>query len=133
MTFALVILGNVLARIISRCPIPRANCNLCMTVRDSDIRFVEDNRQICQHNINDNLKSSDGRGLRKMTSKEIFNMFRENDDIYDAVEVSIRRLMLDEKPNANLPIRPDNDLISGSSSTSCETAIEELTEESITS
>lgn len=61
-TFALVMLGSVLARIISRCPIPRANWSLCMTVRDKDIPCHEDPPAAGRAN------APGGRGLRRGAS-----------------------------------------------------------------
>ncbi|PIO71877.1 hypothetical protein TELCIR_06207 [Teladorsagia circumcincta] len=50
-----------------------------------------------------------------MTSTEIFRALNEGDYVYDAVEENLRRLMLDEKPDAMLPTRAcDGDLLSES-------------------
>uniref|UniRef100_A0A7I4Z1I3 Rho-GAP domain-containing protein n=1 Tax=Haemonchus contortus TaxID=6289 RepID=A0A7I4Z1I3_HAECO len=51
-----------------------------------------------------------------LTTAEIFRGLNEGDYVYDAVEENLRRLMIEEKPDAVLPVRAcDRDLITGSS------------------
>ncbi|XGW06760.1 hypothetical protein V3C99_016799, partial [Haemonchus contortus] len=50
------------------------------------------------------------------TTAEIFRGLNEGDYVYDAVEENLRRLMIEEKPDAVLPVRGcDRDLITESS------------------
>ncbi|VDO58339.1 unnamed protein product [Haemonchus placei] len=54
--------------------------------------------------------------LGNLTIAEIFRGLNEGDYVYDAVEENLRRLMIEEKPDAVLPVRAcDRDLITESS------------------
>ncbi|KAL6744399.1 hypothetical protein Aduo_017338 [Ancylostoma duodenale] len=41
-----------------------------------------------------------------MTTAEVMDLLRDEHDIYDSVEQSLRSLMVEEKPDASLPVLP---------------------------
>ncbi|EYB93347.1 hypothetical protein Y032_0183g928 [Ancylostoma ceylanicum] len=43
-----------------------------------------------------------------MTTAEVMELLREDHDIYDNVEQSLRHLMVEEKPDASLPVLPQS-------------------------
>ncbi|VDO69295.1 unnamed protein product [Heligmosomoides polygyrus] len=51
-----------------------------------------------------------------LTTSEVFRALSEGDYAYDSVEENLRRIMLEEKPNAKLPLRMcDMELLAASS------------------